>query len=125
MREHEVVIHIGDRPYNKCDHCEKGFKRAAFLVSHKRHHFNSLKLNCDRCNATFAYLQLLKEHKGQCEKSDDDKEQHCCSQYDSCFTTKRAARLHERRSMEETLTFVSIVEARTSHLNKKHKKSKH
>lgn len=100
-REHESVVHMSDRPY-KCDYWDKGFTPTAFLVSHKRQHHNSLKLQCEKCNATFAYLQSLKEHKGQCGKSQDDKEQYFCSQFYSCFTIKRAARLYERSTHGES-----------------------
>ena len=106
-REHEVSIHMGARRF-KCEDCGQGFTRASHLYSHKRSHHNSLKLKCDRCQATFSYIQSLREHQTQCGIAEEDRVKYGCSQCAANFTTKRAARVHEKSTHGDELHVCEI-----------------
>ena len=72
-------------------------------------HHNALRLKCNKCNTTFAFVQSLREHHGQCGKGEEEREQYNCHMCDGSFTTKRSARLHKKSHMEILDMCVRIV----------------
>ena len=124
--EHEATVHMGMKRF-QCDLCEKRFTRATFLYGHKRSHHSSLKLKCDKCQMTFSFIQSLREHQGQCGKSEGERTKHKCPQCDACFTTRRGAKLHETSSHGTAMHVCDkcgkLYRYKTS--LRKHKKEKH
>ncbi|XP_063895071.1 zinc finger protein 44 isoform X1 [Helicoverpa armigera] len=75
-----------------CDICGKGFRGNAFLVYHKRTHFEERAYKCSQCDKAFYNRTNLQVH----EKSHSDSRPYSCSVCFKAFKSKGALDRHFR-----------------------------
>ncbi|CAH2087216.1 unnamed protein product [Euphydryas editha] len=75
-----------------CDICGKGFRGNAFLVYHKRTHFEERAFKCQQCPKAFFNRANLQMH----EKTHSEHRPHACSMCSKAFKCKGALDRHFR-----------------------------
>ena len=125
-RRHEKIVPHHIRPF-QCQKCPKAFTVKSNLEGHKRSDPGEEKLKCPtpECEATFAYLWSMNEHKKKCGAV--NLKVYVCPGCDKIFKHERSMKAHDQSTRHGKKSVCEICGEEFAYSNslKKHLKRKH